>query len=735
LLDSPDFKEDSVREELILPILKFLGYSPSGKNRILRSKKLTHPFVKTGSGDRQITNFPDYLLKVDDKYGWTLDAKGPDEEIKTGGNVEQTYFYAIHPDIRVQKYALCNGREFAAFDTYSGELLLYFHLSEIEQHWEALERVLGPAAFEGQKEIKAEPVRPEGEFDYKTRTPLDELKSVGKQTAKRHFGVHAYFTRQAYRVVQAYIKNFTKPDDLILDPFGGGGVTLIEALMLGRRAIHIDLNPLSVFIVENLIQPIDPIALLSEFERVRDQFNKHGPRTKDEIARALNKYPHPKGIQLMKNADVDTIEKLWSPAQLAQLAYLKHLIGQVKNDVIRNQLMLAFSSSLNKFNLTFHYTKAEGGGGGDSSAFRYYRFRIAPDPGQNELMKVFAQKLNRILAAKKEMAPRINEKTIHNAKVYKGTATRLRGIDNESIDYIYTDPPYGAKIPYLDLSIMWTAWLDLPITEKDYQLEAIEGGEHHKSKENYSDLISQSIKEMYRVLKFDRWMSFVFAHKDPQYWHLIVETAEKMGFEYAGAVQQRSGQSSFKKRQNPFTVLYGQLIINFKKVKNPKSIMKVDLGADITDIIIQTIEGVIAKNHGATVDEINDELILRGLEMGFLDILSTKYQDLTPFLFSNFDYDEPTQKYHLRKDTKFKAKIDVKVRLRYYLISYLRRMVHQKRDPTFDEIVLNIMPLLKNGETPKDQTILHELEKLAIRVREDRWRIAESGQQTLFESH
>ena len=57
----------------------------------------------------------------------------------------------------------------------------------------------------------------------------------------------------------------------------------------------------------------------------------------------------------------------------------------------------------------------------------------------------------------------------------------------------------------------------MPVTEEDYAQEAIEGGEHQKSKDDYNKLIAQSIQEMYRVLKFDRWMSFVFAHKDPEF--------------------------------------------------------------------------------------------------------------------------------------------------------------------------------------------------------------------------
>ena len=55
-------------------------------------------------------------------------------------------------------------------------------------------------------------------------------------------------------------------------------------------------------------------------------------------------------------------------------------------------------------------------------------------------------------------------------------------------------------------------------------------------------------------------------------------------------------------------------------------------------------------------------------------------------------------------------------------------MEHLKRNPTFDEIILNIMPLLKNGITPKHQTILSVLESIAKRVDVNRWQLTKSGQ-------
>lgn len=724
-LDSPEFKEDSVREEIVKPLLAKLGYTASGKYRIQRSKKLQHPFVKTASGKRQINIYPDYVLSIGGKYGWVLDAKAPGEEIKTGENREQVYFYAIHPDIRVRYYALCNGKEFIVFAVDAADPVLYFHISELEKHWKSVVFLLAPEQFKGERTKSV--VLFDDSFDYASAEPPEQIVTR-KQTAKRHFGVHGYFNRQSWDLVQAYIKTFSRPGDVVLDPYGGSGVTLVEALMLGRKAIHIDLNPLSEFIVKNLIQPVDTVELTEAFGEVCAQLRAKLPKTDEEVTEVLAQYPYPKGIRLPKNSDVEYIEQLFSKKQLAELALLKALILKQKKQPVRDSLLLMFSGLINKVNLTYHSSKGRSEGRGDSAMFRYYRYRIAPRPAQIDLIKYFKSRLQKVVAAKKEMAALINANTVTNANISKGTATDLTAISSESIDYIYTDPPYGAKVQYLDLSTMWNAWLDLKVCEGDYELEAIEGGEHHRSKADYARLIGESIREMYRVLKFDRWMSFVFQHKDPAYWHLIVETAQRAGFEYKGTVTQRVGQTTFKKRQNPFTVLHGQLVINFRKTRNPQAVMKADLGVEMAHLVMQTMEAIIARHQGASLEEIYNELIVRGMEMGFLHELSKEHQNIPQLLRDNFDFNEKKQIYQLRKNVKFKTQIPLPVRIKYYLVSYMRQMQHKNLLPRFDDIVLNVMPLLKNGITPKHQTILGVLKKVAEHVGDGRWQLVEQKQ-------
>ena len=738
IAEDVDFKEDSVREVIILPILKQLGY---GDENIVRSKTLIHPFLKVGSNKkREIKLIPDYLLKIGGSYACVLDAKSPKQKVVNNENVEQVYSYAVHPEICSNYFALCNGIEFACYKTTNpSKPILFFKIAEIENYWEALAVLLSPDSFHTGKNITyiverwRDTSSKEGNDWYKNRESLEEIP-VKKQAAKRHFGVHGYFTRQAWNVVAEYIKNFSNQGDLVLDPFGGSGVTAIEALMNNRRAINIDLNPMAVFMVQSLIAPVKQEELIEAFEQIKNEYIKNEPNTKEEIEKILKKYKGCKILPLPKGSDVPTTDKLFTKKQMAQLALLKSIIKKQKNKNIRDSLMLMFSGTVTKINKTAHTTipnaDEETYGGTDASAFRYYRYRITDKTTKINPIKYFEVRFKRILAAKKEIGIVINEDTINNAQIIKGTATDLSFIKKESVDYIYTDPPYGKKIPYLDLSAMWNAWLDLDVTEEDYKLEAIEGGEHNKSKQEYNDLIAQSIKEMYRVLKFDRWMSFVFAHKDPEFWHLIINTAESCGFEYAGATAQKNGKKSFKKIQYPFTVLSGQLIINFRKVSSPRAIMKANLGMDLEEMVMQTVEGIIAKNDGATIEQINDEIIIRGLELGFLDLLKKENFELMSFLKNNFEYNAETERFTIKENSKFASIVPVELRIKYYIVSFFRRIdaKENRTSASFDEIILYIIPLLKNGDTPEDQTVLNVLEYIADRVEGNRWQLKQNGQ-------
>lgn len=157
LLNSKWVKEDTVREELISPLLKALGYSISGNHRIIRSFALPHPYVYIGTKKNNIKIIPDYLLMIDGKHKWILDAKGSSENILSGKNVEQAYSYAIHPEIRASVYALCNGHQIAIFNINKTDPVLIFNLKDLSRNLNELKKTLSPLAFSNPRLLDFKP--------------------------------------------------------------------------------------------------------------------------------------------------------------------------------------------------------------------------------------------------------------------------------------------------------------------------------------------------------------------------------------------------------------------------------------------------------------------------------------------------------------------------------------------------------------------------------------------------
>jgi hypothetical protein len=99
--------------------------------------------VYFGTVKKNITIIPDYLLERDGRYAWILDAKAPSENIDTGKNVEQAYSYAMHRDIRVPLYDLCNGRKLIVFHVAQEKPVVDVPLCEIKENWPMLLTIIG----------------------------------------------------------------------------------------------------------------------------------------------------------------------------------------------------------------------------------------------------------------------------------------------------------------------------------------------------------------------------------------------------------------------------------------------------------------------------------------------------------------------------------------------------------------------------------------------------------------
>ncbi|RJP35071.1 MAG: hypothetical protein C4527_01160 [Candidatus Omnitrophota bacterium] len=94
-------------------------------------------------------------------------------------------------------------------------------------------------------------------------------KPINSTKATAIYNMHTYWSKKPHDAIREYIKHYTKPGDLVLDPFCGSGGTALAALMEGRKAIAIDRSPAATFITKNYCTPVDVNELQEAFEELK----------------------------------------------------------------------------------------------------------------------------------------------------------------------------------------------------------------------------------------------------------------------------------------------------------------------------------------------------------------------------------------------------------------------------------------------------------------------------------
>jgi DNA modification methylase/DNA-directed RNA polymerase subunit RPC12/RpoP len=130
-----------------------------------------------------------------------------------------------------------------------------------------------------------------------------------------------------------------------------------------------------------------------------------------------------------------------------------------------------------------------------------------------------------------------------NAIVSINSATELHSLSDASIDYIFTDPPFGANIMYSELSCIWEAWIKVATNTKE---EAIINNVQQKSLFEYQTLMNRSFTEYYRVLKPGKWITIEFSNTSASVWNSIQNALQGVGFIVVNVAALDKKQGSFK---------------------------------------------------------------------------------------------------------------------------------------------------------------------------------------------
>ena len=474
---------------------------------------------------------------------------------------------------------------------------------------------------------------------------------------------HSYHTKVPPEAIQPFIRYHTEPDDVVLDPFCGSGMTGVAAALSGRRAILNDLSPAAIHLAWNHTRPCDPQALADGFAAVEARVTKRldalyqtahtdgtpgrihwtlwstrhrcptcrhefllweaMDRTSGRMGRTIDcpgcakelkrsslkslgsepawiayatergkrfeKVPDPDDRRralgfrreditawypetalaadremyircALQLKDIGSIADFYTARNLEALALLWEGVMAIPDDRIRRALAFAFT------NTAWHGTRMRrfnARGGHRPLTGTLYIPQLSSEVNVLEVMRNKIKQLQRYYRSYRP----------HGAELpfmLLGSATDLDGIPQGSVDYVFTDPPFGSNIFYADCNLIWESWLGRltdPAKEAvvNRSLPPARGG---KSLTTYSDLMGGAMREISRVLKPGGWATVVFHNTDRRIWQAIRDAADGAGFTFHEATsldRRQQSHKGYKGRSGSENVAHFDVVFNLCK--------------------------------------------------------------------------------------------------------------------------------------------------------------------------
>lgn len=329
--------------------------------------------------------------------------------------------------------------------------------------------------------------------------------------------IHRYSGKFIPQIANKVIQNISLPGELILDPYCGSGTTLVEAALLDRKAIGIDINPLAILIAKAKVTPVEPIAL----EKLQKLFAEiigvmQNGYAQDLLSQKSYKYLFDAIASDPRSQD-EWFKKWFSEPNLSELIMLDLEINRIEDSSLRNVARVAFSDILRRCSNAHSgypnvmFDKAAGKKSSPSKIFL------------NALEKVC-----RLVVSLSEVPAKWDQ-----VQAQIGDAQKIE-IDDGSVDAIVTHPPYIGSIPYAEYGLLSLKWLGTDPKQLD---NVLTGGRRQSSDVviRFANAYQAMLNESWRVLRSGRY-AFLMVGNPVVKGEIInlekmtIELAKKAGF-------------------------------------------------------------------------------------------------------------------------------------------------------------------------------------------------------------
>lgn len=549
--------------------------------------------------------------------------------------------------------------------------------------------------------------------------PLPELRSIYLPGVVRGFktshiyNAHTYHTKVPPEVIEQFVLQFTKPGDLVLDPFAGSGMTGVAALKHGRRVVLIDLSPFAAFLCYNHCVPLNVLSFrqavaevleavrndivwlyetpcrrcgqnaiiqkmiwseliecpacmapikvwdvaLDEMRRIQKTFrcSQCGEELQRGVGRRLDwipveldvqcrrcgrettqllpfdwekiaeiertripprlwypRYKMPRGDMWRKgyHEGIDTVADFYTKRNLWALARLHTEIAKFADVRVRNKLLFVFT------NVVWHGSRMRRfnprGGARPMNATLY----IPALMEEANVLSVFMHKadmVSRMLWETRDLDPNL-------LRVSTQSATDLSNLPDRSVDYIFTDPPYGGNILYSEVNFLWEAWLG---QFTDATAEIVISKSQKKAVGEYRNALRQAFSECFRVLKPGGHITLTFNTSKREVWNALQEALWQAGFRVQVVQILDKGHPSFKQLTSELIAGY-DVVITCTKAERPTH------NSGFSEVDAQDIENLLTSRLTATDEHFDPQQAYANLIADFLShgqLVSLSYKD------------------------------------------------------------------------------------------------------------